>query len=238
MLSARSTGSAIVSRRKAEGSMYRFSAWAFLLSAVITWRAQAQVETSLSTPQVVISSQFLELTAEFRKFPRWEDVSGDDPAVVEHEAKSISYGGGFTVGQQIGDRPIWATIGGFYGTGLETNTTLASGDEVHGEVDNVGLGVGVRIVPYQGFHSALFMWGAAYHEWNNGDFNVIDGTTLTERRIHKTWTGDYGVGAVYLLGEVVGLDFGIGYNGQFDKKNAAEAFRVFLGVHLNVSELF
>src|SRR5688500_20095636 len=133
-----STGSAIVSRRKAEGAMYRFRAWAFLLSAFVTSRAQAQLETRLSTPQVVITSQFLELTAEFRKFPRWEDVSGDDPAVVEHEAKSISYGGGFTNGQQLGDRPVWITIGGFYGTGLETDTTLASGDQVHVEADNIG----------------------------------------------------------------------------------------------------
>ena len=218
--------------------MYRFVAWAFLLSAFITSRAQAQIEARLSTPQVVITSQFLELTAEFRKFPTWEDVSGDDPAVVEHEAKSISYGGGFTIGQQLGDRPVWATIGGFYGTGLETNTTLASGDQVHGEVDNVGVGAGVRIVPYQGFRSAIFMWAAAYHEWNNGDFDILNGTALTERRVHRTWTGDYGVGGVYLLGDAVGLNFGIGYNGQFDKKNADEAFRAFLGLHFNLSELF
>lgn len=237
MLSARSTGLAIVSRRRAEGSMYRFSAGAFLLCALITSPALAQIDTRLSTPQVVITSRFLELTAEFRKFPRWEDVSGNDPAVVEHEAKSISYGGGFTIGQQLGDRPIWATLGGFYGTGLETNTTLASGDQVHGEVDNVGLGAGVRVVPHQRYRFALFLWAMGYHEWNNGNFEVIDGTSLTEKRIHRTWTGDFGLGAIYLLGERVGVDFGIGYNGQFDKKNADEAFRVFLGLHFNVSEI-
>ena len=212
--------------------MHRFLAGALLVCALTTRVAHAQLDSRLNTPQVVITSTFVELTAEFRKFPRWEDISGNDPAVVDHEAKSISYGGGFTIGQRLGDRPLWATIGGFYGTGLETNTTLASGDQVNGKVDNLGLGAGIRVVPYEGFRTALFMWAMAFHEWNNGDFAVAD---VTENRIHRSWTGDYGVGAVYLLGQRIGIDFGVGYNGQFNKKNADEAFRVYAGLHFNIS---
>lgn len=212
--------------------MHRFFAVTLLACALTGRIAHAQVVTELNTPQVVITARFIELTAEFRKFPRWEDISGNDPAVVEHDAKSISYGGGFTIGQRIGSRPIWATIGGFYGTGLETNTTLASGDQVHGTVDNLGLGAGIRVVPYEGYRTALFMWAMGFHEWNNGDFDVAD---VTENRIHRTWTGDYGVGAVYMLGQRVGIDFGVGYNGQFDNKNADEAFRVYAGIHINIS---
>ena len=215
--------------------MHRFLALALLVSALTARIADAQLDPRLNTPQVVITSTFIELTAEFRKFPRWEDISGDDPAVVEHDAKSISYGGGFTLGQRLGSRPFWATIGGFYGTGLETNTTLASGDKVHGTVDNYGLGAGLRFVPYQGDRSALFMWAMGFHEWNNGDFEIVSGETVTEKRIHKSWSGDYGVGAVYLIGQRVGIDYGVGYDGQFNKKNADEAFRVYAGLHFNIS---
>lgn len=223
-------------RRFAEELMHRFLGGALLISALLTSGAAAQIERKLVQPQVVIHARFVELTAEARKFPRWEDISGNDPAVVAHDAQSISYGAGFTIGQRLGDRPIWATIGGFYGTGLETNTTLASGDQVHGEVDNIGLGGGLRLVPYQAFRFALFLWAMAYYEWNNGDFETLDGPTITENRIHKTWTGDYGAGALYLLGQAVGIDFGIGYNGQFNKKNADEAFRVYMGLHFNLPE--
>ncbi len=215
--------------------MHRFFPLALLVFALTTRVAHAQLDARLNTPQVVITSTFIELTAELRKFPRWEDISGNDPAVVAHEAKSISYGGGFTLGQRLGGRPIWATVGGFYGTGLETNTTLASGDQVHGKIDNMGLGAGLRVVPYEGFRSALFMWAMGFHEWNNGDFEVVGGETVTENRIHRSWTGDYGVGAVYLLGQRIGIDFGVGYNGQFNKKNADEAFRVYAGLHFNIS---
>ena len=110
-----------------------------------------------------------------------------------------------------------------------------SGDKVHGSVDNLGLGAGLRFVPYQGYGSALFMWAMGFHEWNNGDFEVVGGETVTENRVHRSWTGDYGVGAVYLLGQRIGIDFGIGYNGQFNKKNADEAFRFYAGLHFNIS---
>ena len=215
--------------------MHRFFALALLVCALTTRVADAQLDPGLNTPQVVITSRFIELTAEFRKFLRWEDISGNDPAVIEHDAKSISYGGGFTLGQKLGGQPIWATIGGFYGTGLETTTMLASGDQVHGTIKNYGLGAGLRLVPYEGERSALFMWAMGLHEWNNGDFEVVGGETVTENRIHTSWTGDYGVGAVYLFAQRVGIDFGIGYNGQFDKKNADEAFRVYAGLHFNIS---
>lgn len=215
--------------------MHRFFPLALLVVAPTTRVAHAQLDARLNTPQVVITSTFIELTAELRKFPRWEDISGNDPAVVQHEAKSISYGGGFTLGQRLGGKPIWATVGGYYGTGLETNTTLASGDRVHGKIDNMGLGAGLRVVPYEGFRSALFMWAMGFHEWNNGDFEVVGGATVTEKRIHRSWTGDYGVGAVYLLAQRIGIDFGAGYNGQFNNKNADEAFRVYAGLHFNIS---
>jgi len=216
--------------------MHRFLAGALLISALLTSVAAAQIETKVLQPQVVIHSRFVELTAESRKFFRWEDISGNDPAVVGHDAQSIAYGAGFTIGQQLGDRPIWATVGGFYGTGLETNTTLANGDRVHGEIDNIGLGGGLRVSPYEAFRFALFLWTMAWYEWNNGDFETIDGSTITENRIHRSWTGDYGAGALYLLGQAVGISFGIGYNGQFSKKNADEAFRINVGLHFNLPE--
>jgi hypothetical protein len=214
--------------------LQRFLALTLLLCALGARAADAQLD-KLNTPQVVITSTFVEVTAELRKFPKWEEISGNDPAVLEHDAKSISYGAGFTIGQKLGDIPIWATLGGFYGRGLETNTTLRNGDQVHGKVQNVGLGGGVRLVPFQADRVAWFLWAMGFHEWDNGDFDVVDGESVTENRIHRTWTGDYGVGALYLLRQRVGLDFGIGYNGQFNKKNADEAFRVYVGLHFNIS---
>ena len=100
----------------------------------------------------------------------------------------MSYGGGFTLGQRLGRLPIWATIGGFYGTGLKTNTTLATGAEVDGSVDNLGLGAGLRFVLYQEYGSATYMWAMGFHEWNNGDFEVVGGETVTEHRVHTSWT--------------------------------------------------
>ena len=81
----------------------------------------------------------------------------------------------------------------------------------------------------------MFMWAMGFYEWNNGDFDVVGAETVTENRVHNSWTGDYGVGAVYLLSQRIGIDFGVGYNGQFNKKNADEAFRVYAGLHFNIS---
>ena len=212
--------------------MHRFLARALLLSPLFAAPAAAQGIAGIPK-QIVIESRFVEISSEFRKMINWKDISGDDPAVVQHDAKSVLYGAGLTIGQRLGDRPIWVTVGGYYGTGLDTNTTLANGDQVHGEVDNIGVGAGLRLVPYEAVRFGLFLWAMGFYEWNNGDFDTIDGPTRTEKRIHKTWTGDYGVGAVYLLNRILGIDFGIGYNGQFNKKNADEAFRVFLGLYIN-----
>jgi hypothetical protein len=224
----------INSQRFVEGLVHRFLAGALLICPLIARVSGAQVDLAAIPGQVVLDARFLELTSEFRKFPRWEDISGDDPAVVEHDAKSISYGAGLNFGQRLGDRPIWLTLGGFYGTGLETNTTLANGDRVHGAIDNIGVGAGLRVVPYESQRFGLFLWAMGFYEWNNGEFETFDGgSTVSEKRIHKTWTGDYGVGAVYLVGETLGLDFGLGYNGQFNKENADEAFRVYLGLFIN-----
>jgi hypothetical protein len=217
--------------------LQRFLALALLPCALVSRAADAQLE-KLSSPQVVISSRFVEVTGELRKFLRWEEISGNNPAVLEHDAKSVSYGAGLTIGQKLGDRPIWATLGGFYGTGLETNTALANGESVHGKVDNFGLGGGVRIVTSQIDRLAWFGWAMGFYEWNNGDFDTSNGTTLTENRIHKSWTGDYGAGALYLLGDRVGIDIGVGYHGQFDRKNADEAFRLYMGLHFNLSSRY
>jgi hypothetical protein len=213
-------------------SMHRFLAGAVLSCPLFAGAAGAQGLETLPK-QTVIESRFIELNADFRKFLNWEDVSGNDAAVVQHETKSVLYGGGITLGQRLGDRPIWATVGGYYGTGLETHTSLANGNEVNGDVDNIGVGGGLRILPYNAVRFGLFLWAMGFYEWNNGDFETIDGETRTENRIHKTWTGDYGLGALYLLSRAIGIDFGLGYNGQFNKKNADEAFRVFLGLYIN-----
>jgi hypothetical protein len=215
--------------------MHRFFSLVPLVCALTARVADAQLDPRLNSPQVVVTSSFLELTAELRKFPRWRRISGNDPAVVKHTADARSFGGGFTLGQKLGRLPVWATIGGFYVTGLETNTTLATGATIHGSVDNYGAGAGLRFIPYQEERSAFFMWAMGFHEWNDGDFEIVRGETVTEKRTHKSWAGDYGVGAVYLLGQRVGIDYGVGYDGQFNKSNADEAFRVYLGLHLNIS---
>jgi hypothetical protein len=224
-----------MSRRKAGEWMHRFFALAFLISALTARVADAQLDPRLKTPEVVVTSTFMEFTAELRKFPRWKRISGDNPAVVKHDASTKAYGGGFNFGQKLGSLPVWVTIGGFYVTGLGTNTTLATGTTIHGSVDNVGAGAGLRLVAYEEDRSAVFMWAMGFHEWDNGDFEIVHGETVTETRIHKSWSGDYGVGAVYLLGQRVGIDYGVGYNGQFNKKNADEALRIYVGLHLNIS---
>jgi hypothetical protein len=212
--------------------MNRFLAGAFLICPLVARAAGAQ-GLELVPKQIEIESRFIEISGDIRKFFNWKDVSGNDAAVIQHDAKSVLYGGGLTLGQRLGDRPIWATIGGYYGTGLETSTVLANGHEVHGEVDNIGVGGGLRVSPYNVLRFGIFLWAMGFYEWNNGDFDIIDGPSRIERRIHKTWTGDYGLGALYLISNVLGIDFGIGYNGQFNKRNADEAFRVFLGLYIN-----
>ena len=216
--------------------MHRFFSLALLVSALTAHAADAQLDPRLNTPQVVITSTFIELSAELRKFPRWKRISGDDAAVVKHDANTRSYGGGFTLGQKLGSLPVWATVGGFYGTGLKTNTTLATGAEVHGSVKTMGLGAGLRFVLYEEYESAAYVWAMGFHEWNNGDFEVVaGGETVTENRIHTSWTGDFGIGSVYLLTQRIGVDFGVGYNGQFNKANADEALRIYAGLHFNIS---
>ena len=215
--------------------MHRFFALALLVSALTAHVADAQLDPRLNTPQVVVTSTFIELTAELRKFPRWKRISGDDRAVVKHDADARGYGGGFNLGQRLGSLPIWMTIGGFYVTGLGTNTTLATGAQIHGSVDNYALGAGLRFIAYQEERSAVFIWAMGFHQWNNGDFEIVTSETVTENRIHTSWSGDYGVGAVYLVGQRVGIDYGVGYDGQFNKANADEAFRVFAGLHFNIS---
>jgi len=183
--------------------------------------------------QIIIESKFVEVNAEFSKLINWDAVSGDDPAVVTNETKSFAYGFDINLGLQLGELPIWVQGGGYYRTGLETNTTLEDGETIHGKVDNYGAGAGLRITPLSFVRAAIYLWAMGYYDRNDGDFDIINGAVHTENRVHTAWIGEYGIGAVYLIEEVVGINFGISYSGIFDKKNADESIRVKLGLLLN-----
>jgi hypothetical protein len=174
-----------------------------------------------------------EVNGEFRKFINWDKVSGDDPAVTSNTTTSNAWGINLNAGYRLGSLPLWAQVGGYYSAGLETNATFEDGEQVHGDVKNYGAGAGLRLSPLQTLRVALYLWAMGYYDRNDGDFDIIDGTTRTENRIHAAWTGDYGVGAVYLIEEVLGINFGISYSGIFDKKNADENIRVKIGLLLN-----
>jgi len=183
--------------------------------------------------QVIIETKFLEVNAEYRKFINWDKVSGDDPAVVTNETKSNAYGLDLNLGVQLGSLPVWFQAGGYFSTGLETNAKLEDGETVHGDVDNYGAGAGVRLVPLSFVRTAFYLWAMGYYDRNDGDFDIINGAVHTERRTHNAWIGEYGLGVVYLLEEVVGINLGISYGGIFDKKNADENIRLKLGLILN-----
>jgi hypothetical protein len=184
-------------------------------------------------PQVAIESKFVEVSVDVRYFFDWKSVSGNDPAVVKHEVESAATGIEFNLGYKLGERPIWAQVGGYYSTGLETNTTLADGERIHGEIDDYGVGAGVRLVPYNVARVALFLWLMGYYDRNDGDFDIVDGAPRSENRIHTSFMGDYGVGVIYLIKKALGVQFGISYNGIFDSNNADENLRILLGFILN-----
>lgn len=169
---------------------------------------------------------------EFRHFYKWEEISGDDPSVVEHDATSSSHGVGVYVGTRFGDH-IWGMVGGHYAGGLETDTRLVNGDRIQGDVDNYGLGGGVRIYFTPQATFSPFLWAAALHEWNKGKFTTINAVATTDDRTLKSWTGEYGVGGSYWVKPRLAFDFGVSYNGQFDSENADENVRASVGLIFN-----
>lgn len=183
--------------------------------------------------QVAIESKFVEVNAEYRKFLNWSDVSGNDPSVLTNETRDWAAGINVIGGVQLGSLPIWGQAGGYFSTGLETKATLEDGETIHGKINSYGLGAGARLVPYRLATFAFYLWAMGYYDWDDGDFDIVNGVTRSENRIHNSLMGDYGIGAVYLIEQVMGINFGISYNGLFDKKNADENIRIKLGLILN-----
>lgn len=183
--------------------------------------------------QVAIETKFLEVNFEYRTFMNWNDVSGNDPTVISNQTRNWAAGINIGGGYQLGTLPIWAQAAGYYGTGLQTNTMLADGETIHGKVNSYGLGAGARLVPYNVATFALYLWAMGYYDWDDGNFDIDNGETRSENRIHRSLMGDYGVGAVYVIDQIMGINFGISYSGLFDKKNADENIRLKLGLILN-----
>lgn len=183
--------------------------------------------------EVLLETKFVEVFGEYRNFPNWKAVSGDDPAVVAHDASSSAGGLGLNFGVKLGGLPLWAQLGGYASSGLSTNTTLANGDHIHGKVNDWGAGAGIRLMPFRTERTAMFLWAMGYYARNDGIFDITDGSERSEKRIHSGWIGDYGIGAMRLLDDMLGVEVGISYTGIFDKKNADENLRFRLGMILN-----
>ncbi len=208
------------------------SAKSFASSARITARrAKARLDQPLK--QVVIAPKFIEVNAEFRTFPNWADVSGNDPSVVSNDTRSWAGGININGGIQLGSLPLWAQAGGYFSTGLETKATLDDGETIHGKIKTYGAGAGLRLTPIQTLTFALYLWAMGYYDSNDGDFDIENDLIRTENRIHRSWMGDYGIGTVFRVDEVMGINLGFSYNGMFDKKNADENFRFKLGLILS-----
>ncbi len=173
--------------------------------AASTPAAARRATARLDTPpkQIVIAPKFIEVSGEFRTFPNWSDVSGNDPSVVSNDTRSWAAGININGGIQLGSLPIWAQAGGYFSTGLETNATLDDGETIHGKIKSYGAGAGVRVSPINTLQLALYLWAMGYYDWDDGDFEIANEETRTENRIHRSWMGDYGVGAVYRIDEVM-----------------------------------
>jgi hypothetical protein len=211
----------------------RFFAGVSLSCAILIAPTNAGAQGDSPPREVLLETKFVEVYGEYRYFLNWKAVSGDDPSVVQHTVSSSAGGLGLNLGIKLGGLPLWAQIGGYASSGLTTNTTLANGDHIHGKVDDLGGGAGMRLMPFRTANTAIFLWAMGYYDRNNGTFDITDGSKRSENRIHNGWTGDYGVGVMRLLDEMVGLDLGVSYTGIFDKKNADENLRFRLGLILN-----
>lgn len=188
----------------------------------------------LAPRQIILDSYFIEVSGEYRKFINWQDVSGNDPAVVKNDTRDWTGGFNFNFGLQLGSLPIWAQAGAYYSAGLETNTTFEDGETVQGKINNYGAGAGARLIPLHTAMFALDLWAMGYYDWNEGDFDIIDDVlTRSEKRVHRSLIGDYGIGAIFMIDEGMGIHIGASYSGLFDKKNADESIRVKLGIILN-----
>lgn len=199
--------------------------------AVAATTARAQGDAPARDP--LLESRFGEVFGEYRNFPNWKAVSGDDPSVVQHDAGSSAGGFGFNVGIQLGGLPLWAQVGGYASFGLSTSTTLTNGDHIHGRINDSGGGAGLRVMPFRTTRTAMFLWAMGYFDRNSGTFDITNGSTRSENRVHTGWTGDYGIGAMRLLDPALGVELGVSYSGIFDKKNADENLRFRIGMILN-----
>jgi len=202
-----------------------------LALGVATTNARAQSGEAQRDP--VLETKFVEVFAEYRNFINWKAVSGDDPSVAEHEAGSSAGGLGLNFGLRLGGLPLWAQVGAYASSGLSTNTTLTNGDHIHGSIRDYGVGAGVRLMAFRTDRTAMFLWAMGYFDRNDGLFEITDGSERSEKRLHSAWTGDYGVGAIRLLDEMLGVEVGVSYSGIFDKKNADENLRFRIGMILN-----
>jgi hypothetical protein len=168
-------------------------------------------------------SWYLQGGYQLRHFYRWEEVSGDDPSVAQHDATSTAHGFGGYAGFKLGNRPVWGMAGGYVAYGLETNTTLSNGDRIHGEVDNYGLGAGVRWLINTDGRFNPYVGISAFHQWNKGEFRLTRGLEeLVEDRTHKSWTKEFNLGGIYWPKPRLGIDVGVGWNTQWDAQNADE----------------
>ena len=204
-----------------------------LLCAFALAATNARAQGDKPQREVLLDSKFFEVFAEYRTFPNWKAVSGDDPDVVEHEAGSAAGGLGIHFGLKLGRLPLWAQAGVYASSGLSTHTTLANGDKIHGNVRDFGVGGGVRLMPFRTDNTAMFLWAMGYYAQNDGVFEITDGSSRSEKRLHSAWTGDYGLGVMRLVDELLGVEVGVSYSGIFDKKNADENIRFRLGLILN-----
>lgn len=177
-------------------------------------------------------SGYIQGGVQWRHFYKWEKVSGDDPSVAQHDAKSTAYGPAAYAGFKFGRLPIWGMAGGYAAYGLETNTTLTNGDRIRGEVDNYGLGAGVRWLINPDARFNPYVGISAFHQWNKGKFRISPalGGESTDERTHKSWTKEISIGGTYWMRPRVALDVGIGWNTQFDSQNADE--NILLGLNL------
>jgi hypothetical protein len=213
--------------------MHRFFAGVSLSCAILVAATNARAQGDPRPREVLLETKFVEVYAEYRNFLNWKTVSGDDPSVVQHDVSSSAGGAGFNFGIKLGGLPLWAQVGGYASSGLATNTTLANGDHIHGKVDDFGGGAGIRLMPFRTANTAILLWAMGYYDRNDGTFVITDGSKRSENRVHNGWVGDYGVGAMRLLDEMIGLEVGVSYTGIFDKKNADENVRVRLGLIFN-----
>jgi hypothetical protein len=88
-------------------------------------------------------------------------------------------------------------------------------------------------MPLRTDNTAMFLWAMGYYDWNDGTFDITDGSKRSENRVHRSWTGDYGISAMRLLDDMLGVEVGVSYTGIFDKKNADENLRFRIGMILN-----